>query len=188
MLRLYKVKYLVGLCFLLTACREQEETFPNNRELTIHDNFFTGKVVFQKLSSTEGFKLLLKNSLNEVQDQAIFKYTPYQLDTGDINHDGSLEILVGLIKTTTFDPVEKKRLFILRIDDEQLRPMWLGSKVCQELINFRTRGHGVIQTIEKSKTNTYSIGHYEWQSFGLTLLHYTHEKISFDEALQIFQN
>lgn len=188
MLRLHKVKYVVGLCSLFIACCEQKETLLNNQELTIHDNFFTGKVVFQKLSSTRGFRLLLKNGLNEVQDQVIFTYAPYQLDTGDVDHDGRTEILVGLIKTTTFDPVEKKRLFILRIDDGQLRPMWLGSKVCQDLINFRILGHGIIQTIEKNKSNTYAIGRYEWQSFGLTLIDYTHEKISFDEALHIFQN
>lgn len=175
-------------CLLLVACARTGQELPDQYELVVHDAAFNGKVVFKKLASTNGFKLLLHNNLGETLDQIVFTYTPYRLDVADVNRDGSTEILVGLIKSTEFDPVEKKRLFILRVDEDQLRPLWLGSRVCQELVDFKSKGDGVIQTLEKNKNGRYAVGDYEWQSFGLTLIQYTHNEISFDEALQVFEN
>jgi hypothetical protein len=173
------------LLALLISCNK-ETTFPHPYEYPIQDEFFSGKVQFQKLTSTQGFKVLLKDSADNTLDQTIFKYVPYQFDTADVNRDGRTEILIGLIKPTEFDPQEKRRLFILRIDSGQLRPLWLGSKVCQELIDFKSLDNGIVQTLERTSTDTYAIGDYYWESFGLTLRNYTHNKISFDEALQIF--
>jgi hypothetical protein len=160
---------------------------PGTHEIKINDRYFQGKVVLEKLVSRTGFKLLLKNSSNETVDQTIFQYESYTLDTADVNHDGKTEVLVGLIKSTEFDPKEKKRLFILRIDDGQLRPLWLGSRVCQELMNFKTVKDGVVETLEKTKSGNYAVGQYTWQGFGLTLKKYTHNELSFGKALQIFE-
>jgi len=179
--------YFFLLAFLI-ACTKDTPDFLDPYFYPIEDKFFSGKVEFQKLTSTEGFKVLLKDSAGLTLDQTIFKYVPYKFDTADVNHDGSTEILIGLIKSTEFDPEEKKRLFILRIDNGQLRPLWLGSKVCQELIDFKSLDKGIVQTIERTRTNTYAIGDYYWESFGLTLRNYTHTDISHHEALQIFRN
>lgn len=65
--------------------------------------------------------MLLKDTAGNTLDQTIFKYVPYQFDTTDVDRDGRTEILIGLIKSTEFDPQEKKRLFILRIDNGQMR-------------------------------------------------------------------
>jgi hypothetical protein len=182
------VKYYIGLLLLITSCHQADHSFHHQRELIIRDPGFEGKVVFERLTKTNGFRLLLKNSAGETLDQTVFRYTAYQLDTADVDHNGSTDVLVGLIKSTEFDRQEKKRLFILRIDEGQLRPLWLGSKVCQELIDFKSQADGVIRTLEKNKNNNYALGRYEWQSFGLALITYTHNEISFDEALQIFES
>ena len=163
-----------------------ENSIPDGYELTIKDKFFEGKAVFRKLSRVNGFKVLLTTNSYEITDQTIFNYTPYQLDAADVNRDGKTEILVGLIKSTEFDPAEKKRLFILRIDEGQLRPLWLGSRVCQELINFKAIDGGIVRTLEKTAKGNYSIGQYEWQGFGLTLINYTHNEIPFNDASKIF--
>ncbi len=152
------------------------------------DDYFSGKVSFQKLTTTTGFKVLLQNREGLVLDQTVFRYIPYHFDTADVNHDGRTEILIGLIKPTEFDPQQKKRLFILRVDENQLRPLWLGSKVCQELINFRSLHNGDLQTMERTSHGNYALGNYYWQSFGLTLRNYTHNEITLDEALKIFQH
>lgn len=171
------------------SCNQVDSNyFPDHAVFPIKDEFFSGKVQFQKLTSTQGFKVLLKDTSDNTIDQIIFKYVPYQFDTADMNRDGSTEILIGLIKSTEFDPQEKKRLFILRVDSGQLRPLWLGSKVCQELVDFRTLDNGIVQTIEKTSTDKYAIGDYYWESFGLTLRNYTHHEISLNEALQIFRH
>lgn len=180
--------FLVLLAILMSCNQVDSNYFPDPSVFPIKDEFFSGKVLFQKLSSTQGFKVLLKDSINNTIDQTIFKYVPYQFDTADVDRDGRTEILIGLIKSTEFDPQEKKRLFILRIDNGQLRPLWLGSKVCQELVHFRSLDNGNIQTIERTPSANYAVGDYSWESFGLTLQNYTHNEISFDEALQIFQH
>lgn len=179
-----KISFLVGL-ILLVSCNA-EPSFPEINEFPIHSTNFTGTVTFQKLTSTIGFKVLLKNHSGEITDQTIFRYIPYRFDTADVNQDGKTEIIVGLSKATRFDPVQKKRLFILRIDDDQIRPLWLGSKVCQELIDFKALDNGYLQTLERAPSGNYSIGKYYWQSFGLTLKEYSYNEISFNDAKQFF--
>jgi hypothetical protein len=128
----------------------------------------------------------LLNDNGEEVDHTIFSHQPYQLDTADVNRDGRTDIIVGIIKSTHFDPGEKKRLFILQIDEGQLRPLWLGSKVCQQLVDFRAMSNGIVKTLERTKEGNYAIGLYEWQGFGLTLLEYSSNEKSYTEALEIF--
>lgn len=66
--------------------------------------------------------------------------------------------------------------------------MWLGSKVCQELIDFKVLNNGAIQTLERTAAGGFAIGNYYWQSFGLTLDKYTHHEITLNHAAQIFRN
>jgi len=113
-------KYFFLLAFLI-SCTKDTPYFPDSFLYPIEDRFFSGKVQFQKLTSTQGFKVLLKDTAGNTLDQTIFKYVPYQFDTTDVDRDGRTEILIGLIKSTEFDPQEKKRLFILRIDNGQMR-------------------------------------------------------------------
>lgn len=176
------------LCFIILSSCQSGPSVQEHQEFQIAGKSFLGRVVFRKLSSTTGFKVLLENQSGYVLDQAVFRYEPYRFDTADVNHDGNAEIIIGLTKVTRFDPTKKKRLFILQIDSVQLRPLWLGSKVCQELIDFRALKDGTIQTIERTKTGAFTIGHYSWQSFGLTLDKYTHQDISLNHANTILWN
>ena len=177
--------YILLLC-ILSSCTGTFD-FRHTSTLPIRDDFFSGQVQLQHLTSRQGFKVLLTDSAGKMLDQTVFNYVSYQLDTADVNRDGRTEILIGLIKATEFDPLEKKRLFILRIDHGRLRPLWLGSKVCQELVNFRCLNNGIVQTIEKTSSYKFTIGQYYWQSFGLTLQDYTGNYESIHEALYAFQ-
>lgn len=176
---------LVALCQMIIIGCDSVTRFPEICEFRIANHSFIGKVRFQQLASTAGFKVLLETESGET-NQTVFRYEPYRFDTADVDHDGRTEVIVGLIKPTRFDPTDKKRLFILRIDNNHLRPMWLGSKVCQELVDFKTMKDGTIRTLERTSVGTYAIGHYYWQSFGLTLEKYLHHETSFDNANAIF--
>ena len=181
------MKYLIAALLILTSCsRPTDGPIADGYELTVNDTNFQGKAVFKKLSAAAGFKILLIDHAGKTTDQIIFRYTPYALDVADVNRDGKTDVLVGLIKSTEFDPIERKRLFILRIDDTQLRPLWLGSKVCQDLINFKALEGGFVQTLEKTQKGNYAIGLYEWQGFGLTLINYIHNEIQYADASKIF--
>lgn len=181
------MKYLASLVLLVACSNGAADLAPFRNEVVIHDPDFKGKVALKTLTSTHGFKLLLQDESGATLDQAVFRYAAYRLDTADVDRNGKTDVLVGLIKSTEFDPLEKKRLFILRIDHGQLRPLWLGSKVCQELVDFRSQRNGMIMTLEKNKNDNYALGCYEWQGFGLTLIKYTHDEITFREALQAFE-
>jgi len=152
--------------------------------ISIHDRYFEGNA--RVTHTSKGFKIALTDGEGEEVDRTIFNYPFYQLDTADVNRDGRTEILVGLVKPTEFDPQEKKRLFILRIDEGQLRPLWLGSKVCQQLVDFKTLPNGLVKTLEQTKEGNYTVGIYEWQGFGLTLIKYVSNEKPYDEAITIF--
>lgn len=180
------MRRLIVLMIVLCSCTEHQNSLPHRQEIALNTTSFNGKVVLESLQVNKGFRLTLYKE-STISDQTIFKHRYYKLDTADVDHDGSTEILVGIVKPTEFDPVEKKRLFILRVDDGQLRPLWLGSKVCQELIDFRTLGNGIVQTFERTKDGNYAVGNYQWQSFGLALINYKHNEILFDDARTFFQ-
>jgi len=181
------VRSIFPIVLVLLGCSKSPNlNVVENATVTIRDQHFEGRAQLTKTS--KGFKIALINSDGEELDRTIFNYKPYQLDTGDINRDGRTEILVGLIKSTEFDPGEKKRLFILRIDEGQLRPLWLGSKVCQQLIDFKALSNGVVRTLEQTKKGNYAIGIYEWQGFGLTLIKYVSNEKPYDEAIAIFNS
>lgn len=179
------MKYLPAL-FALLSCSIESDVLSDGCTVNISDTSFQGKAVYHKLTTTQGFKLLLYDNNGIVLDQAIFKYPGYQLHASDVNRDGQTDILIGLLKSTRFDPGENKRLFILRIDEGHLRPLWLGSKVCQELVDFKANEKGVVKTIEKTNRGNYAIGLYEWQGFGLTLIEYSDNEISHNEAYEKF--
>ena len=180
------VRPLIAILLLASCAVVETEAPPDGYAIPVNDKFFQGEVSLVRLPISQGFKVVLTDSAGETSDEAIFRYTPYHLDTADVNRDGRTDVLVGLIKPTEFDPVERKRLFILRIDDGGLRPLWLGSKVCQELINFKTQANGKVLTLEKTKKDQYAIGLYHWETFGLTLIHYLYDEMSQYEAIKRF--
>lgn len=93
-------------------------------------------------------------------------YPVFRLDEGDVNGDGVSEALVGVIKKTRFDSIERKRLFIFKNHDGYVRPMWLGSKLSYPLIDFRY-WNGYILTLEQVSKKEKAYFLYQWNSFGL---------------------
>ena len=117
-------------------------------------------------------------------------YPVYRFETGDLNHDGKTDLLLGVIKSTHFEQKVAKRLFALQIDSGQIRPLWLGSKLCQNLVDFKVvekSSKMSLITIEQANDGSFSNGIYEWDDFGLRLIQYTSEKIDYAKAIQNFE-
>jgi hypothetical protein len=178
------MKRLIILVMIFSSCTDPQQV-QSKIQIALGNIPSEGKIILEPLTVNKGFRLTLYQD-HAISDRTIFKYQYYKLDTADVDRDGHTDILLGIIKSTEFDPVEKKRLFILRVDNGQLRPLWLGSKVCQELIDFKTIGDGVVQTFERTKNGKYAVGNYKWQSFGLALINYKHNEIQFDDAFTFF--
>jgi tRNA-binding EMAP/Myf-like protein len=171
---------------IIASCSGDTELPATRSEIIIRDKSFQGKVTLSKLKTRDGVRIVLTDEAGKRSDDLIFRYPYYQFDTADIDRDGKTEILVGLIKPTEFDPQERKRLFILRIDTGQLRPLWLGSRVCQELVDFKAIEDGRVRTLERTQNGNYAVGIYQWQDFGLILLEYAQNEKPYDDAIAFF--
>ncbi len=141
----------------------------------IQDKYFNGFITLEKLIHLAGYRLKIHNNATKETDQLHIKYPVYRFDVADVNGDGKTDILLGVIKSTHFEPQLDRRLFLLQIDSDKIRPLWLGSKVCMNLIDFKPvkkNGKVQIETIEKDKKGRFFIGFYEWGDFGLRLINY----------------
>ena len=105
-------------------------------------------------------------------------YPVYRFQTGDINGDGRTDVLVGVIKSTRYDPQVARRLFIFKVyKDCYIRPLWMGSRLSRPLVDFRFAhidGQPRVLTIERDTTpERYLMAVYRWRSFGLDFVAYT---------------
>ena len=108
-------------------------------------------------------------------------YPVYKFLYEDISNDGKKNILVGVIKPTRFDSVVRKRLFIFKFYEEEIRPLWLGSRLGMPLEDFFVEeidGENYIQTIEREKDGSLAIALYKWESFGFTFIEYRERNIT----------
>lgn len=104
-------------------------------------------------------------------------YDIYQLKTLDFNGNGNDEILVGVVKKTRFDPQKNKRLFIFKIFEKEIRPLWMGSKVAHPLDHFTTQqiNDSAYIITREIKTNGDTLyGFYVSAPFGISWI--KHEK------------
>ena len=123
------------------------------------------------LDRTNDSLYTIKHAINDTVVSAWeLRYPVYQFDYGDLDGDGENEICVGVIKTTKYDTVSRKRLFIFRLFDGRLiRPRWLGSRVGFQLENFyvcRDSQPAVVITTEIKHDSTVCL-QYHLGGFGL---------------------
>jgi hypothetical protein len=151
-----------------------EAAFCNGSEYQIHlinehDTLNIIKPISEKLNSKMGWKL---------------PYPIYHFEIADVDDDGCDEILIGVIKKTRFDSTYAKRLFIFKLFDGYIRPKWLGSRLSQPIVDFKTIQHDgtKIISIEKEKNGHFLIGEYEYNQFGLKFLNYLGKDLTENEA------
>ena len=141
-----------------------------------------------------GYALQVNISGNNMKptDYAItIPYPVYHFQLGDIDNDGKPDILLGVIKTTHFHPENIKRLFIYKIDNGRIRPMWLGSKISHEIVDFRfvnIKQKPFVKSIEKERNNTYLVAEYQWKGFGLELVKYVCRNTNKKQAYETFNH
>lgn len=92
-------------------------------------------------------------------------YPVYRFCTGDVDGDRSMDALVGVIKKTRFHREEGRRIFIFKQVDGKVRPLWLGSRLGAELVDFRFVD-GCIRALETDGKGKYAVIDYEWKDFG----------------------
>lgn len=130
--------------------------------------------------STAVIVLTTDSSRNEWQ----IDYPVYQFQQGDIDGDGIAEAFVGVTKSTRFDSVSRKRLFIFKNFRNLIRPMWMGSSLGHEMIDF-VYADGRIRAAVKNIKNKCAVGEYVWDKFGLSLQRWIERDISEEKAREL---
>ena len=114
-------------------------------------------------------------------------YPVYQFQTGDVNGDGSIDAIVGVVKSTRFYPERGRRLFIFKQVNGKVRPLWLGSRLGGILQDFRFTD-GRLRSLEMTADSLYVVAEYQWSGFGLAFDHYIIQGTDQETAIKYLNN
>lgn len=181
------MKRVLTALLLLSSLFGCQKSEPFGKTLPITDAHFNGTVTAQKLPKLNRYRISIMDTVGQTIDRIHTPYEVFDLQTADINHDGSTDICLGIIKPTPFDSAYKKRLFIFRIDNGYIRPLWLGSRLSHTLVNFavatNTQGQTIVRALEKQDEKNYCINEYKWESFGMAWQRQTDSLLPYQQAL-----
>ena len=144
---------------------------------------------------TGGFSLVEQNdSLSTLMlrtdstcDRWELSYPVYRFCTGDVDGDGSIDAMVGVIKSTRYYPEKGRRLFIFKNYEGLVRPLWMGSKLGGILEDFRFID-GKIRSLESTTDGRYVVAEYQWAHFGMNFVRFIATNVTLDEARNLFHN
>ncbi len=92
-------------------------------------------------------------------------YPVYRFATADIDGNGSIDAVVGVFKSSRYFTTPSRRVFIFKNFNGKVRPLWLGSRLGGELVDFAVVG-SAIRAIEETD-HGYAVSDYTWKGFGL---------------------
>ena len=121
------------------------------------------------------------NSVKVLANEWKLRYPLYKLAKGDMDHDGREDIFAGVINRTRFDTALGKRIFIFKMYEGYIRPLWLGSHVSQPLEDFEFL-NGNLRTIEHEHDGNFLVAEYRWKGFGLEFVNYLQRHISLEKS------
>lgn len=129
---------------------------------------------------------LLMLITDSMTHQWTLPYPVYRMETGDVDGNGTVEALVGVIKATRFYPEKARRLFIFKNYEGLVRPMWLGSKLGGKLKDFHFYD-GRVRSLESNAKGQFTVAEYRWDDFGMAFERYLIRDAGEAEARRIFE-
>ena len=129
---------------------------------------------------------VLTLTTDSTRNQWRLPYPVYRMETGDVDGNGTIEALVGVIKPTRFYPEMGRRLFIFKNYEGLVRPMWLGSKLGGTLQDFHFRNE-CVRSLETNAKGEYTVTEYRWSGFGVAFERYLIRNVSESKAREVFE-
>ena len=120
-------------------------------------------------------------------DRHRLPFPVYRFCTGDVDGDGNIDAMVGVVKTTRFDPVMAKRIFIFKNHRGRIRALWMGSRLGGILEDFLFSADGHVVSLQSTTDGRYAVLEHEWRKFGLGALRFLARGVARDEALACFE-
>jgi poly-gamma-glutamate synthesis protein (capsule biosynthesis protein) len=157
----------------------------NDTIVQISDTFFRGKVHLRRVLKRQLYEISCIDEKTNQENILGLRYPIYRFAVGDIDGDGGTNIFVGTIKSTKFDPIIKKRLFIYQIKNGEIKPLWLGSQLMTPLCDFKVYEENrkfFVKTLEKNYNELYCIRIYDYGTFGLKFIRNVHENLNEKQA------
>lgn len=175
--------YFICLFFLFSNCQNKEK---NTFYTTLKDGQEIGIRLIEKTNKKDKLNFVvqtfLKEDKNIILDEWKLPYLVYNFEVADADNDGQEDIWVGVIKETRFDKNLRKRLFLFKIIEGKIRPLWLGSRMSKPLVDFspaylidslnQNNKKCIIQTIEQEKNGKFLVANYQWRKFGIEFIKY----------------
>ena len=140
---------------------------------------------FSLVQKTDSLYLLTLTT-DSMTHQWSLPYPVYRMETGDVDGNGTIEALVGVIKATRFYPEKGRRLFIFKNYEGLVRPMWLGSKLGGKLQDFHFCD-GKVRSLETNAKGQFTVAEYRWDDFGMAFERYLIRDADEAEARRIFE-
>jgi hypothetical protein len=182
----FSIRIVVLGTLLVVALIGCSNDRPYYKSVFIQDNFFKGRVTVEKIEKLNKYRLTITDTITGESDRIYTPYRIFQMETADVNNDGTTDILIGIVKPTPFDPVLKKRLFIFQIDRDYIRPLWLSSRLVYPLEEFtvikKQGGECCVHALEKISDKLYCIDEYQWASFGMTFIRTCSDSLTHSQA------
>lgn len=107
----------------------------------------------------------------------------YRFDSGDVDGNGVVDAIVGVEKSTRYDPVVRRRVFIFKNYRGHVRPLWLGSRMGHPIVDFRfVHESSRIRVVGTEASGLFLVAEYRWKSFGMDFVRYLKRECSESEA------
>lgn len=136
---------------------------------------------FDVETESDSLSWLVLRTDSAITDRHKLPFPVYQFCVGDVDRDGNEDALVGVVKTTRFDPTPARRLFIFKNHRGRIRALWMGSRLGGILEDFTFRD-GSVLTLQSTTDRRFVVLEHEWRKFGLGAKRFIKAGVTLDEA------